>query len=213
MNKTLVGKDDCLFLHNDSARELEVHCNNLNLVSDPKLYKYSFPNYFLTIYPDKSLIYKDYLPDGFCFKYRPAFDIYKNVLKNRLFDGYDILKNEENTYYKTDTHINLKGNYLIYNGFIDRINQLYNLGLPKKEIHLLSKNVELSSLCLGIGDLTWETNLGNQTLNDKIDTYYYANEIVFSYPTYKIVNDSPIRFLTYDFQDKTALLEKNNELF
>ena len=32
MTKTLIGKNNFLFLQNDSARELEVHNNNLCLV-------------------------------------------------------------------------------------------------------------------------------------------------------------------------------------
>ena len=33
MNKTLIGKNDYLFLINDSSKELEIHCNNLNVVT------------------------------------------------------------------------------------------------------------------------------------------------------------------------------------
>ena len=46
-NKTLIGKDNYLFLTNDSAKELEVHCNNLNLVQDKSLQRYKFDNFLL----------------------------------------------------------------------------------------------------------------------------------------------------------------------
>ena len=34
MNKTLIGKNNYLFLINDSGQELKIHCDNLNLVND-----------------------------------------------------------------------------------------------------------------------------------------------------------------------------------
>ena len=37
MEKTLIGKEDYLFLINDSCKELEIHCNNLNLVDPHKV--------------------------------------------------------------------------------------------------------------------------------------------------------------------------------
>ena len=40
MNKTLVGKNGYLFLQNDSCQELEVHNNNLSLVSNNFYEKY-----------------------------------------------------------------------------------------------------------------------------------------------------------------------------
>ena len=61
MNKTLIGKNNILFLMNDSAKELEVHCNNLNLVVDKTLSRYNFENTIFFVYPNKSLIYKDFL--------------------------------------------------------------------------------------------------------------------------------------------------------
>jgi len=87
-NKTLIGKNNYLFLINDSCKELEVHCKNLNLVKDIKLSHLNFKNYMLIVFPNKSLCCKEYLPDQYLIKFRPAFDIYKNFLKNKILDGY-----------------------------------------------------------------------------------------------------------------------------
>jgi hypothetical protein len=211
MNKTLIGKEGYLFLVNDSYNELKIHCENVELVKDKQLLRYSFDNYFLVVFPDKSVIYRKFLPDNYNIKYRPAFKIYKNKFKNRILDGYEILKNEVDTYYKTDTHINLKGNYIIYINFITKINDLFNLNIIPKKITMLHKICELSSLNQGIGDLTWSKNLGKQILNSTIDSYYFTNDYEFFYNKYIIKNDSEIRFLNYDLIDKTLELEKNNE--
>ena len=40
-NKTLIGSENYLFLVNDSAKELEVHCNNLMLVDKKNLSRYN----------------------------------------------------------------------------------------------------------------------------------------------------------------------------
>lgn len=205
-SKTLIGKNSVLFLINDSSKELEVHCDNLNLVSDPILSRYTFKNYFLFIYPNKSLIYKDFLPDKYVVKYRPAFNIYKSIFKDKLIDLYEILKNINDVYYKTDTHINIKGNYIVYEYFIKFLNQKLNLKIIPKNIELNVINCELNTCNVGIGDLTWDCNLGKQILLDKTDNYYY-NDILDFYCKYKIQNDSSIRFLTYRLEDKTELLE------
>ena len=70
MNKTLIGKNNYLFLINDSCRELEVHCNNLLLVQDIKLSHLKiFDNYMIIIFPNKSLYYKKFLPDEYIITY------------------------------------------------------------------------------------------------------------------------------------------------
>jgi len=200
MNKTLIGKNGILFLHNDSAKELDVHCNNLNLIQDATLSRYTFNNFFIFVYPNKSLIYKDYLPDGYICKYRPAFDIYKNKFNNNIFDLYEILKNETDVYYKTDTHINFKGNYIVYKYFIDILNSRLNLNLIPKEIDL--------KMCeLGGADLTCVENLGQQQLSSKQDNYYFSHDCPGFYSEYIIKNDNDIRFLNYNLIDITYSLE------
>ena len=94
-NKTLIGKKNYLFLINDSCKELVVHCKNLNLVSDKNLSRYILNNYLLIVLPNKSFIYKDYLPDEYDACFRPALNTYKNIFGNKLIDAYDVLKDEE----------------------------------------------------------------------------------------------------------------------
>lgn len=207
--KTLIGKEEYLFLINDTCKELEVHCNNLNLVKDKTFKRYSFDKFLLIVLPNKSLIYKDFLPDEYVVKYRPALDDYKSVLKEKVIDTYDLLRNYENTYYKTDTHINIKGAYLVYKYFIHKLNEIFNLNMQSKEISLNKKVCELSSLHLGVGDLLWESNLGNQNVNDKVDTFYFSDEIQpFCYKHF-IANNDEIRILDKQLNDKTTEFEGN----
>jgi hypothetical protein len=207
MNKTLIGKENYLFLQNDSARELEVHQNNLDLVTNELYLKYNeiINKYLLIIFPNKSFIQKQFLPDDFNLKYRPAFDKYNEFLKEHILDGYIFLKDQIDCYYKTDTHINFKGNYIIYHHFIDKINNSFNLNIGKKNINITEIFCPegLSILEKGIGDLTWSSNLGDQVLENLSDKYYYSNEIRELYPQYKFSPQSKIRILNKDLEDKT----------
>ena len=211
-NKTLIGKDNYLFLINDTGRELEVHCNNLNIIKDNKLSQYNFNNYCIVIFPNKSYLYRDFLPPSYDAKYRPAFELYKSKLNNKIIDGYEILKGEKDVYYKTDTHINLKGNYIIYKKFIDKINNLFDLTLLPKQINIQSKTCVLNQLKYGICDLTWPKNLGEQKLEDIKDVYFYSDDLTDFYNVYKIQKSKNILFLSYELLDKTEMLEENNQI-
>ena len=206
--KTLIGKNNVLFLINDSSEELKIHCDNLLKVHIPSLSRYTFKNHFIFVYPNKSVIYKQYLPDEYICRYRPALNIYKRKFRNNLYDLYKILKNEEDVYYKTDTHINLKGNYIVYKYFINTINDRLGLNIIPEQLQINVMNCQLSTLNRGVGDLTWSSNLGNQELVDITDNYYYNDKCSF-YCTYKIDNNSYIRFLDYQLNDKTNELEGN----
>ena len=119
------------------------------------------------------------------------------------------MKNESDVYYKTDTHINIKGNYIVYNYFIDVINNKLNLKLITKEFILNCKKCELKTLSYGIGDLTWPQNLGDQKLIDITDNFYYNKDYINFYCIYKINNQSNIRFLDYQLNDITLNLENS----
>lgn len=205
--KTLIGKNNYLFLINDSSQELNIHCNNLNLVNNETFQRYKFKNFLLIVFPDKSLLYKKYLPDKFKIQFRPGLDAYMKVLTDKLLDTYDILKNEEDVYYKTDTHINIKGSYIVYKQFIQKLNEMYQLDIAPKECVILNKQCILSSLQLGIGDLLWECNLGNQCVEDCIDSFYYSDNIDYIYCKHKIQKDGSIRLLTKD-----TLIDENDIL-
>ncbi|NBV29385.1 hypothetical protein EBS02_10330, partial [bacterium] len=213
VHKTLLGKNGYLFLINDTCQELEVHCNNVNFVKDPSLSHLKLDHYMMTLFPNKSLLYAHYLPDGYEAKYRPAYDIYKKKLGDRLLDGYEILKPlEEETYYKTDTHINLQGNYAMYLAFIEHANRIFDLNLVAKIIRIQRRdNVELSTVGCGIGDLTWPSNLEDQILESKEDTYYFTSDFEPFYCHYTIQNNpTAVRFLTYHYlEDVTSQLENS----
>lgn len=207
MNKTLIGKNDYLFLTNDTNKELEVHCNNLHLVNDENLKRYlNISNFLLIIFPNKSLVYKQYLPDNYDAKYRPAFDAYSKVLKDKIIDTYDVLKNEEDVYYKTDTHINMKGSYVVYRYFIQELNRIFNMNIQPKELTLLSKHVNLMDLQIGIGDLLWEQNLGNQVVDNCIDTFYYSSDVEYIYCKHTIQINDTLRVLNSNLIDQNHIL-------
>ena len=206
-HKTLIGKDNYLFLINDSSKELEVHCNNLNIIKDKNISHIKFNNYMMMLFPNKSLYYKKYLPNEYVIKYRPGLEIYKNKLGNKVIDTYIILENIDDAYYKTDTHINLKGNYYVYLEFINKCNLNYNLNLIQKEINLkVIYHIELSSLNIGLGDLTWPNNLGNQKINVINDNYYYSDDFEEFYMKYSIKNNEEYIFYNYKMENKTYKL-------
>lgn len=207
INKTLIGKDGYLFLCNDSSKSLEVHCKNLNLVSYKKLTQYKFENYLLFVFPNKCLIYRNFLPDGYNIKYRPSLEIYKKIFGEKMFDLYEILKNETYVYYKTDTHINLKGNYIIYKYFVENVNKKLHLNIKPKNININSKVCILKTLFNGYGDLTQDINVGEQKLGDIKDTFYFTNDFTNLYYLYVIKDCNDIRFLNYKLQDETRILE------
>ena len=213
MEKTLIGKFGYLFLNNDSCKELEIHNNNLCLVDNNFYKKYEpFKDKILfIIFPNKSLIYSHFLPDNYDLKYRPGFDIYKKYFNNQIIDGYDILKNIDDTYYKTDTHININGSLIIFNNFIKKINEIFNLNIitPKYTLNKITCN-SLTPLYLGIGDLTWYSNLGNQILETTIDSHYEINESAQIYMKYIFCENSSIKLLLQ--QNNMIIDDTNNNI-
>jgi len=161
----------------------------------------------MLVYPNKSFIYKKFLPEEYICQFRPAFDVYKSKFQERIHDLYEILKNEEDVYYKTDTHINFKGSYIVYKYFISVLNEKLSVNLIPISIEINCKKCELKTLKYSLGDLTWEQNLGNQKLDNIQDTFYYSDEINMLYCNYKIDNESNIRFLDYEMNDNTLLLD------
>jgi len=146
-----------------------------------------------------------YLPNEYNAKYRPAFDIYKSKLGPRLLDSYDILKDSPDTYYKTDTHINFKGGYTVYKEWVLYTNNLFSLNIPVKEVNVDYTEVPaLSNLNLGIGDLTWEINKGNQIIDDTTDRYFFSDSVRSIYMTHKITMDSDIRIMDDTLCDITS---------
>jgi len=192
--KTLIGKNGYLFLQNDSARELEVHCNNLCLVSDNFYKKYLNDKHKLLhiVMPNKSYICNKYLPDGYNCIFRPGYEKYVSFFSNHLLDGVTCLKNDdENVFYKTDTHMNLYGAYIMYKSFVRKTNELFDLQIEYRKIYIQKmENVILRNIGgKGIGDLTWHMNLGDQILDNIEDDYFYTNDFEEIYMSYKIADD------------------------
>jgi hypothetical protein len=218
MNKTLIGKEGYLFLINDSSHEIEKHSKedypvNMQVINEYK----KMDNFMLLIYPDKSYIYSKYLPDEYNATHRPVLKKYKENLKDKIVDLYKFIKNEDDIYYKTDTHINLKGNYAVFNVFVDIIKNKFNIDLPKLDINNLDKITvsSLNNLMRGIGDLTWESNLCNQKLNDMSDNYYNEkdedkNKIYYA-RTY--INENTDIKLFNESIEKDETEENYNKLF
>jgi hypothetical protein len=214
MNKTLIGKNGYLFLHNDSAREIDVHRDNLDITNSYYLNQIVKikDNYLLIVFPNKSLYCKNFLPDGYNLQYRPAFNKYANMLTNHIIDGLSIFNSNDDIFYKTDTHMNIKGCIIIYNSFIEKINNLFNLKLEPKQFNLNKEVLQsLSNSGLGIGDLTWKSNLGDQILNSTEDIYYSSNELNLIYCKHKINNDK-LKIIYFDTGKQLLVDETENNL-
>jgi hypothetical protein len=186
MSKTLIGKNGYLFLINDSCDEINTHQNNVCKLSADFYKKYTFNNFLLVVFPNKSLTCKQYLPDGYDLQYRPTFNKYADYLKNNIIDGYNVIINKTDTFYKTDTHLNLKGSYAIYLNFIEKINNLFKLNIISKIVNIQQMETTLSSLNCGIGDLTWQQNLGNQILTNTQDNYYFTTDFEQIYTKHSV---------------------------
>jgi hypothetical protein len=173
-SKILIGKDNYLFLQETSGHDLYCHVrkHNLKLTLNNLQTRYNayINQLLLVIFPDKEVICKDNLPNDIIIKYRPYRDLYKDYFNEKLLDGISVL--EETDYYKTDTHINNKGAFKVYQNIIDYLNKLFNVRITTDKYTIIELNVvSLSELNKGIGDLTWDINKGNLEVNTT-DKYY-----------------------------------------
>lgn len=211
MIKTLIGKNDYLFLINDSNKEIETHVNGFTTVNNNSFKKYEkyLDKFLIFVYPDKSYLLKDFLPDNINIQYRPGFLLYKEYFKNRIFDFTEILKHVDEPFYKTDTHINFLGGYYANYYFIEQINIFYNMNINFKKLIINKKNICLLDLKLGIGDLLFNENIGNLVVNNKFDNYYYNDEIPYFYMNYLIDNNEKI---IYDNTKIFFIKAQNNKI-
>ena len=202
--KTLVGKNNHLFLINDSSDELNIHLNNIDLVSINTINIYSkyINKLLLIVIPGKPVVFHQYLPIENHTIYRPGFKKYKQYINNSVLDTFPVINNI-NSFYKTDTHPNLLGIYEIYKLFIGTINNNFNLNINIIPINIEYKNCILSELNMGIGDLTWPLNKGDIILENIIDTYYYTYSIDMMYNKYIFTNMSFLRIMNNDLCDIT----------
>jgi len=198
INKTLIGKNGYLFLNNDANQEIKIHNENLCVVDERNLDKYAstMKKFVMIVFPDKSFFCKEHMPDGYNMIFRPGFEIYKRKFGDNIMDGTALLRGVEQVFYKTDTHLNLKGAYIVYVNFINKINKLFNLGAICKSANLYLKDVNsLCELNNGLGDLTWHQNLGNQTLPNANDTIILSDDIKQIYTLYEFAINDPLKLL------------------
>jgi hypothetical protein len=203
MTNTLAGKEGYLFFTSDSANDLQKHCVETYPYSADTINRYArLKNFLLVIYPDKSYVLNQYLPDGFNAVFRPVFDQYYKVLGDRMIDGNAVLKDIPELFYKTDTHMNLKGCLMILNATIEYMNTHFDYNLEVQTPSVERIEVEsLSALNVGIGDLTWPSNRGDLILPCTRDVYYTLTDYTHIYCT--PVRDE-IRILTKQMEDCTS---------
>ena len=206
--KTLIGKNNYLFLNNDANQEIKNHQTNTNNLYNNILNQYIVnKKIMVVIFPDKSLIYNKFLPDNFNCIYRPSFNSFKQILGNIVHDPYSYLVNINDCYYKTDTHINLKGSYEVYKNCLKYFSNLYNININIEDIKIIQKYCEkgLNDLNLGLGDLTWKINYQDLILNNIEDNYYYSDNIELIYCKYIIKknNNYNMKFFDYNLVNKT----------
>jgi hypothetical protein len=173
--KTLIGKNNYLFLINDSSTALENHCKESFIKQiNINIFDKILDKFLLIVFPDKECICQEFLPDNFKIKNRYCLEYYKLNLKNKLLDTTGLLDSTD--YFKTDTHMNFKGLYKVYKETITQFNNLY-----KQKISILNvniKNIDSNNLITyGYGDLTWNQNKGNLILANTDDKYYYSDDL------------------------------------
>lgn len=194
--KTLYGKENYLFLFNDSSSSLENHCKNFieyNIYYTIKYISFIKKNKILFfVFPDKEIICKKFLPNQYKIKNRNKLEYYKALFTDLLYDSTELF--DVSDYSKTDTHINLKGLYKFYIKACSILSQKFNLNIETKKIIIKRKEV------IGNGDLIQGVNIGTNIAKKIKETIYYTDK------SYSIINnkyniDSNIKILEYDFSD------------
>jgi tRNA A-37 threonylcarbamoyl transferase component Bud32 len=206
--KTLVGKNNYLFLINDAAKSLKNHCDsNYTNKGNVSRYEKYLNKLVLFVFPDKECICSQFLPDGYTIKNRLMLEYYHSKLNDKLIDTTELLDHTD--YYITDTHINTKGLYKVYKKLIKTLN------INGINTDIVSTRVEsLIKLGLGIGDLTWQMNKGDIVLGDIQDIYHNLEGITSFMCMLKVTNpfvtnglsikilDYSLNEITHKYKDK-----------
>ena len=201
-SKVLMGKDNYLFLQHTTGHALDTHINKIDLLLTLNNLQARYNKYIkqllFVIFPDKEVICKDFLPDNIICKYRPYANLYKKYFNEKLLDGLTIL--DPSDYYKTDSHINNKGAFKIYQNIINYLNKLFNVRITIDNYTIIEFNVaSLSKLNKGIGDLTWDINKGDVEVNTTDKYYNIEPSIDFYLSIYN--NDNNYCILDYDLNN------------
>lgn len=178
LKKSIKGKNNYLFLINDSNNELKQHFDEnyenkfnenifLNQLNEKKDYcEAKNIEYFFFLVPDKSLVCKEFLPFDSNYEKRN----FKTV-NNSLPDFIDYL--DHNCYFKNDSHINYEGGKKLAYCYLKYIDPYFDKDIFNKLINdqIISINSE------HLGDLIMEKNWSYSNIerddfpNDKVIKY------------------------------------------
>jgi len=219
--KTLVGKNNYLFLINDSAKSIEKHSvfnENLNDSRLKTTYGKFKDNMLVIVVPDKEITCKKYLPNNIKCEYRNEFECYKKYFGENLIDADKVL--DPTDFYKTDTHTNQKGGIKTFMLLLSHLQDKFNVQFNIDTSYEVSNVISLSGLNIGLGDLTWKDNRGSLELDNIDDIYYKISGVeLVIWAKYDTLRE-PYSILSYDLIDVSSLFEivtwdvlSNNILF
>ena len=197
--KTLFGKEEYLFLINDTSKSLENHCKkftlfNINSINVYDKYIKSRKILFF-MFPDKEIICKHYLPDKYKIINRNKMNYYKINFLDLFYDSTKLF--DVNDYEKTDTHINLKGMLKFYNETCKIISKKLNINITTRDFDIKIKEV------IGNGDLIQGVNIGTNIAKKTKENFYYIDEDI------SIINTIHGKKKIYDKNNNIKLLDKD----
>jgi len=231
-SKTMLGKDNFLFLICDTNNEIMQHFTPENCTQEykekifttletrTKVFENMGIQYLFFVIPDKSVVYNDLLPDPICnmpmhrhvTQLQKYFKVHSSIKFVDLFPAYHKHKNTKKLFYKYDTHHNNIGSYYAYGSIIEELiklnNNTYELnpacGLEMFEFF---KYVESN------GDLLMPTNMGNNVIsldNKESDDIRYIGKYLYQYvdPPEKYANEEPKKTICTEFLDQNVKLPR-----
>jgi hypothetical protein len=225
LKKTLIGKDNYLFLINDSSCEIRQHFDgSYKSIFKSKDFKKNFNykkkfcesrgiEYHFFIIPDKSLVCKDLLP----FKTKKIKRNYDSI-KDLVPDYIDNLN--PICYFKGDTHINYLGGQELTYCYLNHIDENFK----RTDLDKLINDQIIIVDFLKDGDLTNEINW-SYSPDEKLD-YLQEETVSFMNKSIKNIDDKlPDEFKTHgdrvseywmnknSFSDKRVLILRDSSMF
>lgn len=206
--KTVIGQNNFLFL----STELDFHSKNVDDIEIQKiknLYGPYISKMLLVIFPNKCCTCRNQLPDTNrkqISENRTRLEIYKTIFDSHLIYNDDNF--EMNDFYKTDSHMNLRGCYKVYKQFLEKAKETLNIHVEETKCKIHEIETNINNLGLGLGDLSWKSNLGEQVLKSNLDTFYFCDEIEMIYCKRIIDSNKSLKVLSYQtLADETTLFE------
>ena len=197
--RTLFGKDDYLFLINDACRSLENHCKSISLFNINSIKRYDeyikSKKILFFMFPNKEIICKEYLPDKYKIINRDKMNYYKLNFFDLFYDSTKLF--DVNDFYKTDTHINLKGMLKFYNEACKIICERLNINIKTRYFDIKMKEV------IGNGDLIQGVNIGTNIAKKIKENFYFVDEDIC------IINTIYSKKKIYYKNNNIKLLDKN----